>query len=221
MRYLIDIGSGILRQLAQHGTEYSSLDAVFITHTHSDHIGDLAALVHALRLPVLKRDKPLHIFGPPGFIDFFNAIVRPVAEPTDKFPFFIEEVKESWSMEGLAVKTCPTLHSERFESVAYRFEADGKSVVFSGDCDYAPEIIALAEAADLFICDCSNLADDKCPGHLAADEVSLVAKEAGVRHLVPTHFYPIQGPDSLWRKECSMHYSGKITLAEDFLEFRL
>jgi ribonuclease BN (tRNA processing enzyme) len=58
--YLIDCGTGILRQLEHDGIGFNGLDAIFITHTHSDHIGDLTALVHALKLPSLQREKPFH-----------------------------------------------------------------------------------------------------------------------------------------------------------------
>ena len=38
--FLIDCGSGVLVQLERTGKSYRTLDAVFITHTHPDHIGD-------------------------------------------------------------------------------------------------------------------------------------------------------------------------------------
>jgi ribonuclease BN (tRNA processing enzyme) len=218
---LIDCGTGILRQLEQVGIGFNRLDALFITHTHSDHIGDLTALVHAFRIPGIERSKPFHLFGPPGFIDFFNQIVRPVSSPPTQFPFIIEEVKKYWEMAGLSITTGYTRHSDRIQSRAYRFEEKGKSVVFSGDCDYDEEIIALAQGCDLFICDCSTLAAGKIKGHLSALEVGEVAKQAQVKQLIPTHFYPIPGPDSLRVDECAKHYTGPITLARDFLSFTL
>ncbi|MBF0453441.1 MAG: MBL fold metallo-hydrolase [Magnetococcales bacterium] len=219
---LIDCGSGILRQLEQVGVGFQSLDGLFITHTHSDHIGDLTALVHAFRLPGLEeRSRPFHLFGPPGFQDFFNQVVQPVASPPTRFPFLIREVPKRWQMDDLTIQTCPTRHSDRFASVAYRFEQQSQSVVFSGDCDVDPEIIALSHQADLLICDCSTLAEEKVAGHLCATETGMIAQQAEVKQLVPTHFYPINGPDSQRLAECTQHYSGPITLAEDFLTFTL
>jgi ribonuclease BN (tRNA processing enzyme) len=215
--YLIDCGSGVLRQLEKNRTSFSNIDAIFITHTHSDHIGDLTALVHACRLPNLPRTKPLHIYGPAGFINFFTTIVQPVAKPPTSFPFFVEEAPLAWRRDGINIKTCNTVHSDRFKSIAYRFDEYGKSVVFSGDCDVDNEIITLAQNTDLFICDCSTLAAGKIPGHLSATEVGQIAQQAQVKQLVPTHFYPIEGPDSLRTTECAKHYTGPITLAEDLL----
>ncbi|MBF0447417.1 MAG: MBL fold metallo-hydrolase [Magnetococcales bacterium] len=219
--FLIDCGTGILRQLEQVQVGFARLDGLFVTHTHSDHIGDLTALVHAFRLPGLPRQKPFYIFGPAGFIDFFDRIVRPVAEPPSHFPFHILEARPSWEFQRMTVSTTATVHSDRFNSLAYRFDRDGKSIVFSGDCDVDARIVHLSHQADLLICDCSTLAEQKIPGHLCAAEAGQIASQAQVKHLVPTHFYPIAGPDHLRADECAQHYSGPITLAEDFLQLTL
>ncbi|MBF0357397.1 MAG: MBL fold metallo-hydrolase [Magnetococcales bacterium] len=219
--YLIDCGSGILRQLEHNKTSFSEIDALFITHSHSDHIGDLTSMVHAFRLPTLQRSKPFHIYGPENFINFFNNIIRPVVTPPTKFPFFIKEAPVKWRLGSLTITTCNTVHSKNFKSLAYRFDEYGKSAVFSGDCDLDQDIITLAKKTDLLVCDCSTLAEGKIPGHLSALEAGQVAQQAQVKHLVPTHFYPINGPDSLRAAECAKHYSGPITLAEDLLKIIL
>jgi ribonuclease BN (tRNA processing enzyme) len=38
---LLDCGSGTLLQMERVGKRYHTLDAVLMTHTHPDHIGDL------------------------------------------------------------------------------------------------------------------------------------------------------------------------------------
>ena len=216
---LIDCGSSTLRQLLRAKKRFEALDGIFITHTHADHIGDLTPLVHALRLPGLERKKPLRLFGPPGFTQFFEKIVVPVAEPPTHFPFHVTDAEAQWQWNGLTIQTGPTRHSSRFKSVAYRFQKDKKSIVFSGDCDYDQGIIDLAQGADLLILDCSTMDAGKVQGHLSAGLAGLVATKAGVKKLIPTHFYPIPGPKSQRARECSLHFSGPVQLAEDFMTF--
>lgn len=218
-RWLIDCGSGTLLQLERLQRGFHTLDGAFITHTHADHIGDLAPLVHAFRLPGMERSKPFHLFGPPGFVDFFDRIIAPVAAVPDRFPFYVAEISAATEQAGLTVLSHPTVHSSRMASVAYRFAQGGKSVVFTGDCDYEAGLVEFARGADLLVIDCSTLDADKVKGHLSAGLVGLVAAKAGVGRLMPTHFYPMAGTDSHREAECRIHFSGPIQMAEDLLEF--
>ncbi|MEO5364336.1 MAG: ribonuclease Z [Magnetococcus sp. DMHC-8] len=218
-RWLIDCGSGTLLQLERLQKGFYGLDGAFITHTHADHIGDLLPLVHAFRLPGLARSAPFHLYGPPGFVDFFEQRIAPVAAVPDRFPFLVNEIPAILSWAGLTIRSQPTLHSDRLASVAYRFEKDDRSVVFTGDCDYDPALIAFAAGADVLVVDCSTLDAEKVKGHLSAGLVGLVAARAGVGRLIPTHLYPIAAPDSQRVAECRIHFAGPVTLAEDLMEF--
>lgn len=221
MRWLVDCGNGTLLQLERLEKSFSDLDGAFITHTHADHIGDLIPLVHAFRLSGLQREKPFKLFGPPGFVDFFQQIVAPVSSPPKHFPFHVGEMLPSMHWGAVKISSQSTIHSDNMASIAYRFEEGGKSVVFSGDCDYDQRMMDFANGADVLILDCSTLDENKLKGHLSAGLAGLVAAKSGVGRLIPTHFYPIAVADSHRAKECSIHFSGPVDLAEDFMTFRV
>lgn len=220
-RWLVDCGSGVLRQLERLKKSFRELDGVFITHTHVDHIGDLMPLIHAFRFPDLVRDAPFYLFGPAGFVAFFENIVIPVIAPPTAFPFHVAEIPPLLSLAGMTIRSQPTLHSDRLSSVAYRFEHADKSIVFSGDCDYDPRLIGFAHQADLLVLDCSTLDANKIKGHLSAGLAGLIAAQARVGRLIPTHFYPIGMADSHRVAECRIHFSGPIDLAEDLMSFQV
>ena len=221
MRWLVDCGSGTLLQLERLKKSFRDLDGVFVTHTHADHIGDIIPLVHALRFPDIKRDRPFKLFGPAGFVDFFNQSVAPVAKAPEHFPFFVEEMPASMNWGAVTIRAQATIHSERLHSLAYRFELGDKSMVFSGDCDYHQELIDFAKATDVLVIDCSTLDDNRVKGHLTAGLAGLIAEQAGVRRLIPTHFYPIAVADIQRAKECRVHFAGPVDLAEDLMRFRV
>ena len=218
---LIDCGSGTLLRLERVQKSHRSLDAVFFTHTHVDHIGDLMPLLHALKLPGPPREKPLSIIGPPGFPDFFQRYVQPVVGLPSGFEVNVVEAPSMDTWNGIGLRTVDTVHSERMNSIAYRFEAEGRGVVFSGDCDDDPGIEELARGADLLILDCSTLDAGKVAGHLSAGECGRVAAGAGVAKVVLTHFYPVSGPDEQRALECRQWYDGAIVLAEDLMELEV
>ncbi|MEO5341111.1 MAG: ribonuclease Z [Magnetococcus sp. MYC-9] len=220
-RWLIDCGSGTLLQLERLNKGFHTLDGAFITHTHADHIGDLTPLVHAFRMPGLTRQKPFHLFGPAGFADFFARIVAPVVSPPHAFPFHVHEFSDPVELTTMTVRGQSTIHSERMASLAYRFEKAGKSMVFTGDCDYDPRLVEFARGADLLVIDCSTLDAQKVKGHLSAGLAGWTAAQAGVKAMIPSHLYPIAEPESQRLAECRMHFTGPIELARDRMEFQV
>ncbi|MBF0282953.1 MAG: MBL fold metallo-hydrolase [Magnetococcales bacterium] len=218
---LIDCGSGTLRQLLKAGGDWRTLDRLFLTHTHVDHLGDLAPLFHALHYHLPDRVKPFTVYGPPGFGEFFARFIEPLSGMPEGFPCQAREATaEQWA-GNLRILTQPTVHSKRMNSLAYRFEWGGKSVLFSGDSDYDPGLIAFAQGVDLLLLDASTLAENKFTGHMSAAECGRVAHQAGAGRLVLSHFYPIDGPDSRRLEECNRFYSGPVVLAEDFLTLEI
>src|SRR5262252_4502949 len=75
---LIDVGSGATQRLVSAGSSGRALDAVLLTHLHSDHIVDLFQLV--ISSWHQGRQRPQRVFGPPGtkaFVDGLMALWQP------------------------------------------------------------------------------------------------------------------------------------------------
>jgi len=66
-----------------------------------------------------------------------------------------------------------------------------RRVVYSADSGLCDELAAIAQGADLFLCEATRCeTDDAEWGHLSADEASSLAKKVNVKRLVLTHFRP-------------------------------
>ncbi len=220
--FLIDCGSGALVQLERAGRSYRTIDGVFVTHTHPDHIGDLIRLIHALKFtPGFQREKALRLFGPEGFLAFFEAHVVPLVGKPGRFPIQVAEVDATFELSGMGVRTVPTVHSAILNSVSYRFEDGHRSVVFSGDCDYDRGIVELSRDTDLLVLDCSFPDALKVPGHLSASECGNVAKEANVKRLLLSHLYPVAREQDARLEQCRSVFSGDVRLAEDLMELEV
>ena len=217
-RCLIDCGSGTLHQLLRAGTACALIDAVFVTHTHPDHIGDLVPLIHALKLDLdVPRRTPLYLFGPPGFSPFYAQCVAPVATPPRYFTVEVQEAGPELPFAGCRITTIPTVHTDTLHSIAYRFEQNGRTLVLSGDCDYDPGIVTLARDADVLVIDCSFPDALKMRGHLSAGECARIAREAGVRKLVLSHLYPVKASADSRLSEARRGCDSEVCLAEDLM----
>ena len=61
---VIDCGLGVTRGLTDAGVQLKTLDLVFITHLHSDHVLELGPLIHTAWTAGLA--KPVAVYGPRG-----------------------------------------------------------------------------------------------------------------------------------------------------------
>jgi ribonuclease Z len=78
---LIDCGSGVTQRLLGAGLSGREIDAVLLTHLHSDHLVDLFQLIVSSWHQ--GRDRPQRVFGPPGtraYVDGLMALWRPELE---------------------------------------------------------------------------------------------------------------------------------------------
>ena len=71
---LIDCGSGVTQRLKEAKVSSANINALFLTHLHSDHVVDLYQLIisswHSYRI------KPWKIYGPIGTKKFIGLIMR-------------------------------------------------------------------------------------------------------------------------------------------------
>ncbi len=104
----------------------------------------------------------------------------------------------------------------------------GRRIAIAGDND-RPELFGPCGPLDLLVHEATYLqADfDKLPRkfkHTTALQLGKAAEEIGVRHLVATHFSPRYGTPQQMQKikeEIEIYYTGKLTLAEDFMKIIL
>lgn len=218
---LIDCGSGTVLQLEKLGRSYKDIDAVFITHPHPDHVAGVVPFVQALlATPMFAREKDLLFVGPNGFRDYYKSCVASIMGAPKTFSINIIDIEDRLDYPPLSVIAAQTVHSEN--SIAYRFEHNGRSLVITGDADYDQGIIALSENCGLLIADCSFPGSMKSRGHMTPEECGLVAKKAGAAKLVLSHLHAIPSyPDSERINECRVVFDGDVVLAEDLMEFNL
>ena len=224
---LVDLGPGALHRAARAGYDLDRLTAVLVTHVHPDHCTDLVTLLFALKNPIPRRGLgPLEIWGHPQ-LSLLAARLRN-AWPGWLAPgprrVALREVAAPGPLDppvpgATRVTAHPVTHIP--SSWGYRLTLpNGCVVAFSGDCALSADgaggaqLAALGRDADLFVLEAAAPDERPVRGHLTPREAGRVAAEAGVRHLVLTHFYPPveQVPIEARVRES---FEGRLTLAHD------
>ena len=245
--YIVDCGNGVARQMARARLGFRTLRAVFVTHHHSDHNADFGNLF--LLLWAGGLDAAVDAFGPPPLVamtaqflalnayDVATRIAdegRPPLAPLIR-AHDIDAAGEVYRDERVRITCALVKHPPVVPAFAFRFDSPDRSIVFSGDTAPCDSLIALARGADVLVHEvlhepsldaiCANLPNATrlrrhlLDSHTTQDQVGIVAREAGVKCLVLSHFVPADSiTDETWRDAAARHYDGKIVLGRDLME---
>lgn len=171
--YIVDIGSGSARKLAQMGFPLSRLEGVYLTHLHSDHVDGLGELMLQAWIAG-GRSTPLPITGPVGTAEVvagFNAAYRidstyriahhgpAIANPSGygggafeirmpAGPAARTVILEDGDLRITAIRVN---HAPVEPAFGYRIDYKDRSIAISGDTVYHPGFIAASEGADLML----------------------------------------------------------------------
>jgi ribonuclease BN (tRNA processing enzyme) len=216
---LMDVGSGTLRALLRYGLNFSDIDVLALTHLHPDHVGDLIPFLFATRYALgYTRREPFRLLAAQGFARFHSLLREAFAGWVEPPPGLMDlrelapDGPDEVEIDDLRIRSAPTIHTEG--SLAYRVEAEGRSLVYSGDTDESDSLVALAQGADMLVSEAAN--PFKVKGHLTPGEAGRLAARAGVKRLVLTHFYPVCDAVDVVAL-AGLEFSGEILKAEDGL----
>jgi ribonuclease Z len=201
-KILFDIGTGSMDNIAAYMIPYEFLDKVFLTHLHTDHMGDLDGLWAGGW--TAGRPTGLKVWGPAGLhpelgtkaaIEGFMKFVAwdketrsfqitPLAGEIEVVEFDYRAVnKKVYDKDGVVIRSIPAIHTGD-GPVSYIVEYEGMKVVIGGDT--APNKWFIDHGAN----------------------ADLVIHEA---FMVPELFVKLYNmpPQLAWRACCGFHTSGQ------------
>ena len=263
---LVDAGDGTAGRLIQVGVPTNRLDAVFISHLHWDHTGGLAAIL-GLRVQT-SASSPLAIYGPPGTGEMVAGLLASM-EPGNTAGYGVPgalrpsladitevtELRDGDKVDyaGMTVSVRNNTHysfaadsglAERFESLSFRFDLPGRSIVYTGDTGPSAAVEELAQGVDLLVAEMMDVEDTiatvrlQAPNmpapalmgmerhlrehHLLPGDVGELARRAGVGAVIVTHFAGRERGDPVhleYLRQIAEHFDGPVVIANDLDEF--
>jgi ribonuclease Z len=240
---LFDAGRGCLQRLKQMNISYDKLDALFITHLHSDHIVGLPDLWLTGWL-LSNRGIPLDIYGPTGtdnmikYLQLAYAYDLKIRVEDDKSipegsKFRVKEIQQGtiFDKNGVKVIAFDVDHFPIVPAFGFRIEYKGHAVVLSGDTRYSENLISFAKGTDLLVHeviiapDTLSKKDPKYPilaHHTTAMQAGRVFNAVKPKLAAFSHISKLYGlNENDIMKSAKSVYSGPLIMGEDLMSFSI
>ncbi len=218
LRILLDCGPGSLHRLAQLGLPWSTITHVVLSHFHPDHYAEVPMLVYALKYTTVPpRREPLVILGPPGVVQLMRALAEGygpwLLDPGFRIGILDIRHGEPFPLgPDVVLETCPVPHTA--ESVAIGLTGPEGRLVYTGDTGPSDELAAWAAGCDLLLAECSLPEALAMDTHLTPERAGDLARAAGTKRLVLTHFYPpVETTDPA--RVAATRFAGPVQAARD------
>ena len=233
-KLLFDCGRGAVIRLKQAGVSPEEIDALFLTHLHSDHVVGIPDLW--LTGWFQGRKTPLKLLGPAG--------TRSMAEHLrEAFAFDIgirsahglpregaEIEAQEIATNGDKVYEVPPVRVTAFEvdhgavkpAFGYRVDYAGHSVVISGDTNFSDNLVNHAKGADCLIHSAwsANAKDDTAPAKRSittAEDAARVFSAVSPKLGVIYHYYDKEGLGAAVRAG----YKGQFVVGQDLMRIEI
>jgi ribonuclease Z len=241
-RILIDCGSGVAQRLVAAGHRGADIDALIITHYHSDHVVDFYQLLVSSWHQ--GRARPFVVHAPPTAIAHMRRQLDAYADER-KLRIAHERRPSSVGLEvefhelgakrieigDLTVDPFDVDHRPVSPAYGLVLRSGRSHIVFSGDTAPVPSLVDAARGTDLLVCEVfvdremQPTEGVRSPETIAAvrsyhmlpSQVAAAASEAQAKAVALTHLVPPSADRAALVAEIRDAYPGPVILGEDLM----
>lgn len=222
---LFECGPSILHQFAVAGIEPAAIRTIIVSHIHGDHSLGLPMFLLASQLG--GRQSPLTVCLPHSAVEPMKRVCTTVYPGLGKLIASVEWIplpekgSATFALPGKAKATTARAdHPVPVVSTCVHFEADRRSVAFSGDTSYCERVAHNAEGADLLVHE-SNWSDSlrtgSGHGHSSAADAGAIAALGKAKRLALVHTgRELVGHEQDIHDEAAGRFDGEVAVPADF-----
>jgi ribonuclease BN (tRNA processing enzyme) len=251
---MVDCGPGTAYKMVGAGIHPTRIEGLMYTHHHFDHTAGTPSVALTRWEGTVTGHTPLQVVGPRGTSRFLDALVGPDgafrpdirarreaplsqqkfqglggALPRPDLEYEVVELEAGQAAsihDRWQIRTGRAYHVQPYhESIAYRIEAHGRSIVVTGDTEYCPDLDELSQGADVLIAMCVGTAEHFSSsalqsGQMGTREVNRVARAAGVSNVILTHTglsFAHQPQRGRGLREVGEGFAGEVIFADEGL----
>ncbi len=224
LNFLLDCGAGVSFSIQRNKIDPELIDSIFISHSHTDHLGGLFLLVQMLHL--LQRKRPLNVYLPEeaisGVQNYLNTCYLFPEKITPKLIFNPVNSDFRFQDEEIGIKVYPNHHlrgnervidelgySNQMQSFCFILNISKKKIIYSGDIESSDDLKDIISDADILITECF---------HAKLESLIPLMVEKRVKSALLTHIPPeLEGKENEILERAEKMGFEKLTIAYDGL----
>ncbi len=211
------------------GLDPVRLRALFITHTHPDHIYGLPSLIHSMML----EEAVLPVYGSRESLKFAAKLLDLFGLRREKIKYRVEfmplAADDAFTpATGMKSRALPVRHKSSSLGLHIRVERVNTDFVYTGDTAVCPDLFKRFFGTDYLVHDCSvpsrffRLHPDLPELHTQSLDLGRLAEHAGIRCLVPVHFFgEADFKIEEMEQEIRKHFKGALFIPNDMDQLML
>jgi len=214
---LIDCVDSTILRLKRIRVDFNLLSDLILTHFHPDHVSGVPQLL--MNMWLMGRILPLNIYGLHHTLDRIEDLMGFYgwSEWPDFFSVIFnrlpaQELISVFECEEFHVFASPVAHLIPTIGLRIEFLKSKKVLAYSCDTEPCPQVIRLADGANVLIHEASGL----LPGHSSAEQAGKTAAQAEVSELYLIHYPTGKYAAGDLLSEARTEFQGPVTLADDF-----
>lgn len=220
---LLDCGPDTLATLRAR-IDYHRLDAVVLSHWHSDHVLDMVPYRYGLVYGPGTSERRIPLWVPTGVSARLDGLSAALTEPEDDPRAFWDDVFDRHEYDAATTVTVGSLRIDfdwtqhYVPCLASRVtdHTTGRSLAYSADAGLVEPLVDFFRGVDLAIIEGTLEGYGDTPpnerGHLTPEDAGRLAQLAGAAALLVTHLWSERDPETV-RQRAASEFDGRVMVA--------
>jgi len=181
----IDPGPGALVRTYQFGLSPLKLDAVFVSHSHTDHYSDAEVLIEAMTGGMTRKKGT--VIGSKSVIEGYKQFGPCISKyHLSRSEVSALETNNIAKLSDIKITATKTVHGDP-KAVGFNLKFKDFSISYTSDTEYFEDLHKYHQAADVLIASVIRPGSEKIRGHMCTTDFVKLVSEVSPELAIMTH----------------------------------
>ena len=181
----IDPGPGALVRTYQFGLDPRKVDAVLVSHSHTDHYSDAEVIIEAMTRGMTRKKG--HVIGSRSVIEGYKQFGPCISKyHLSKPDVSVLSPDKVTNIDKLIIKGTGTIHGDP-TTVGFNIHSDDINISYTSDTEYFKDLHKYHAGADILIASVIRPNNEHLRGHMCTEDFIKLVSEVSPKLAIMTH----------------------------------